>query len=106
MKRLWNWVARFFTAIDYGVLGKSFQEVMWLTLIALFPLIINITIAGIVANDFIEPIKSKILPGEMLSYCLSFLAPSLYLLTRTQGSGYKLPLLHGFSIITLLLYVA
>ncbi|WP_295672703.1 hypothetical protein [uncultured Mucilaginibacter sp.] len=106
MKEIRNKIVVFFTAIDYNILRKSLIEVMWLTVIALFPLIINIAIAGIAANDFIEPIKTKILPGETLSYCLSFLAPSLYLLTRLQGSSYKLPLLHGFSIITLLLYVA
>jgi len=106
MKKIWNGIVRFFTSINRDVLLKSFLEVIWLTLIALFPLIINIIIASIVADNFIDPIKTKILPGEILSYCMSFLAPSLYLLTRTQGSSYKLPLLHGFSIVTLLIYVA
>jgi hypothetical protein len=106
MKKILNGIGSFFTLIDYTILGKSLLEVGWLTLITLFPLIINITIAALAVNDLLEPIRTRILPGEMLSYCLGFLAPSLYLLTKTQGSNYKLPLLHGFSILTLLLYVS
>ncbi len=96
----------FFTSIDYPALGKSFKEVIFLTLIALLPLIINITIASLNLNDIKEALKTKIIPGEILSYCLSFLAPSLYLLTKTQGTGYRLPLVHFFSLTTLLVYIS
>ncbi|HTI61203.1 hypothetical protein [Mucilaginibacter sp.] len=106
MERIWILVKRFFTSINYRILGGSLAEVGWLTLFALLPLIINIIIAGIPANSLTQPIANKIVPGEILSYCLSFLAPSLYLLTRLQGSGYRLPWLHSFSIITLLVYIA
>lgn len=106
MKRFKNKIVGFFSTIDYKVLSKSFHEVIWLTILALLPLLINIIIAGLEINDFIEPLKTKILPGEILSYCMSFLAPSLYLLTKSQGSSYKLPLLHTFSLITLLIYAS
>lgn len=92
--------------IDYKALGKSCIEVISLTLIALLPLIINIIIASIATNNFIEPLKSKIFPGEILSYCLSFLAPSLYLLIKTQGTGYHLPLIHFFSLTTFIVYIS
>ncbi|MDP2386991.1 MAG: hypothetical protein Q8M29_11505 [Bacteroidota bacterium] len=105
MNRFFKSIALFFTLVDYPALWKSCKEVLFLTFIALLPLLINITIASLAANQIIEPLKTKIIPGEMLSYCLSFIAPSLYLLTKTHGSGYKLPLLHVFSIVTLLLYV-
>lgn len=99
-------IKEFFQGIDYSALRKSIYEVIYLTLIALLPLIINIIIASLSSNDIIQPLKSKIIPGEMLSYCMSFLAPSLYLLTKTHGSGYRLPLLHFFSITTLLVYIS
>jgi hypothetical protein len=95
----------FFTQIDWSALIKSLSEVLMLTAIALFPLIINIVIASISSNNIADSLKTKIIPGEILSYCLSFLAPSLYLLIKTNGSGYKLPLINFFSIITLLIYV-
>jgi hypothetical protein len=97
---------RFFTSVDYPILGKSCQEVIWMTLMALFPLIINIIIATIPNGNFTDALLERVIPGEILSYCLSFIAPSLYLLTKIQGTGYKLPLLHTFSIITLLIYVS
>jgi len=106
MRKIWNWIVDSLPSVNYDVLKQSLQEVIWLTIIALLPLLINITIAGIAANGIIEPIRTKIVPGEILSYCLSFLAPSLYLLTKTQGSGYKIPLLHSFSVVTLLIYVS
>lgn len=98
-------IKAFFFNIDYSILGQSFKEVFWMTSIALFPLIINIVIYAFVANNLIEPLQTKVIPGEILSYCLSFIAPSLYLLTKLQGSQYKLPFLHGFSIVTLIIYV-
>lgn len=101
-----NRIKLFFTEVNYPLLGKSLAEVMWLTLFSLLPLIINIIIAWIEFNCLENAFKTKIIPGEILSYCLSFLAPSLYLLTKAQGSSYKLPLLHAFSITTLFLYVS
>jgi hypothetical protein len=106
IKKIAKSIELFFTQIDYTALGKSFKEVLYLTLIALLPLIINIIIASLEANNIISALKTKIIPGEILSYCLSFLAPSLYLLIKTQSSGYRLPLIHFFSIITLITYVA
>jgi hypothetical protein len=91
--------------IDFPSLKKSTQEVLFLTLIAIFPLIINIILACIIDNSIREPIRRSLIPGEILSYCLSFLAPSLYLLIKTHGSGYKLPFIHFFSIITFSVYV-
>jgi len=95
----------FITIIDYTALWKSIKEVLSLTLIALFPLIINIFITSVGANEIKEPLRHVIVPGEMLSYCLSFLAPSLYLLIKTHGSGYRLPFIHFFSFITLGIYI-
>lgn len=95
----------FFKRIDYPTLGKSFQEVLWMTCIALIPLMINITLAALPTKGFIEAFKTKVLPSEILSYCLSFIAPSLYLLTKTNGSSYKLPFLHTFSSVTIIIYL-
>lgn len=106
MKRWIEKVKIFFTSVDYPALSRSFMEVFYLTLIALLPLLINIVIASLAANDIIKPLKTKVIPGEILAYCLSFLAPSLYLLIKTHGLGYKLPLLHFFSIITFIIYVS
>ncbi len=98
-------ITLFFASIDYQALSKSFKEVMFLTAVALLPLILNIIIASVPANSFSEALKTKIVPGEILSYCLSFLAPSLYLLTKIHGSGYRLPFVHFFSISTLIIYI-
>src|ERR1700738_3428409 len=90
----------FFSNIDGPTLGRSMQEVLWLTSLALLPLMINIVIGWFQVNNFGESLQTKIIPGEILSYCLSFIAPSLYLLTKAQGTSYKLPFLHTFSMIT------
>jgi hypothetical protein len=95
----------FATLVDYTALWKSATEVFSLTLIALFPLIINIFITSVGANDIKESSRHIFVPGEMLSYCLSFLAPSLYLLIKTHGSDYRLPFIHFFSFVTLGIYI-
>lgn len=102
--KLINRIKRYFTEIDYPILGKSTLEVLWLTLIAFLPLMINIVIVWINKDSFSEAAKEKILPGEMLAYSLSFIAPSLYLIVKLQGTQYKLPHLHAFSFITTGIY--
>ena len=92
-------------AFDWESFWNSCKEVGYLTLLALLPLIINIGLAAISLKSVSCALTTKIIPGEILSYCLGFLAPSMYLLTKTQGSGYKLPFVHLFSGITLLIYV-
>jgi hypothetical protein len=106
MIKLWKSVKNFFVNIDYPTLWRSCLEVFWLTLIALSPLFANILLTAIPAADFFHAAKEKIVPGEILSYCLSFLAPSLYLLIKTQGTSYKLPILHVFSITVLITYLS
>jgi hypothetical protein len=90
---------------DFDAFMKSIKEVLTLTAIALFPLFIRFIIETISSNSLILSLKLSLVPGEMLAYCLSFLAPSLYLLLKTHGSGYKLPFIHFFSITTFAVYV-
>jgi hypothetical protein len=106
MKNILNAIGSYFYEINYPSLGKSFSEVLWMTFIAFLPLLINILITAIPTQDFLGAFKLKIIPGEILSYCLSFLAPSLYLLTKTHGTNYRLPFIKIFSLLTLLLYVS
>jgi len=98
-------IKRFFTDIEYPVLGKSLLEVIWMTLIAFLPIIISIFDKAIEVESFSDT-YTKIKPGEMLSFALSFIAPALYLMIKTNDSGYKLPALHLFSIITIITYAS
>ena len=62
------YIRSFFTSIDYPLLWKSLKEVIAMTFIAIVPLIINIIIAASSLNDFVEPLKTKIIPGEIKFY--------------------------------------
>lgn len=104
MNKFWNSFKKFFTAINYSALWDNISEVAWLTGFAFIPLIINIIISSLSTHCFLESIKQKIIPGEILSYCLSFLAPSLYLLVKTHGKNYKLPFLKLFSLTAFATY--
>lgn len=90
--------------MDYKQLLKSFNEVIWLSIIAFLPLIINIIIKTIEVNSVSEAFKIKVLPIELLTFCMSFLAPSMYLLIKMDGKNYRLPFLHFFSLCTFILY--
>ncbi|PZR18182.1 MAG: hypothetical protein DI539_16810 [Flavobacterium psychrophilum] len=104
MKNWFYQIKEYFTTINFSALFGHMAEVIWLTFFAFIPLIINITIAWIISKDISDAAKSKIIPGEILSYCLSFIAPSMYLFVKTNGTNYKLPLLKIFSIVTFTLY--
>ncbi|WP_367914822.1 hypothetical protein [Leadbetterella sp. DM7] len=104
MKKVFRSIGAYFTEINYPALGRSSQEVLWMTFIAFIPLILNIIIASLRLNNIPNAFKEKIIPGEILSYCLSFIAPSIYLLVKTQGSGYRLPLVRIFFFSTFFIY--
>lgn len=97
--------SRIINYMDYKQLKKSFNEVTWLTTIAFLPLIINVIIKTIEVNSLYEAFKVKVLPIELLTFCMSFLAPSMYLLIKMDGKNYRLPFLHFFSLSTFLLYI-
>ena len=105
MKELWFKLKNYFKEKKVGLLIEHISEVLWLTGIAFLPLILNIVIAAASLDDFPQAVKQKIIPGEMLSYCLSFVAPSLYLLIKTHGQNYKLPYLKLFTFITYSIYL-
>jgi hypothetical protein len=98
-----DWIINLF---DYERLLTSCQEVIWLTVFAFGPLILNILIISLSTHDFPTAFRSKIIPGEMISYSFSFIAPLLYLIVKTHGEDYKLPLIKTIFIITLFIYVA
>jgi hypothetical protein len=106
MKQFFTTIWSYFAEINFQSLGNSASEVLWMTLIAFLPLLLNITIAALSLDDFSLAFNKKVIPGEILSYCLSFIAPSLYLLIKTHGTNYRLPLLKIFSLLTLLIYVS
>lgn len=73
---------------------KSCGEVTLLSAFTFLPLILNIAIATIPAENKAEAFASKIIPGEILAYCLSFIAPLFILLLKTHGNNYKLPFIN------------
>lgn len=112
MNYIWNFIKNLgesiwkpFATINTKSLGNSCAEVLWMTAIAFCPLVINILIAASSSDDLQQAFIDKIVPGELLSYCMSFLAPSLYLLVKTHGTGYSVPLVKYFSIFTVIIYL-
>ncbi|MBB5647647.1 hypothetical protein [Pedobacter cryoconitis] len=106
MKKVLNNIKTYFLDINFSALGNSFEEVLFMTSLAFVPLAINICIAAIPQNSFISAFQEKLIPGEMLSYCSSFMAPSVYLIVKTHGTNYRLPLVKFFFLLTILVYIA
>lgn len=90
--------------MDYSLLKKSCGEVFWLTAIAFFPLIISIIYQFIKISSFQNALQT-IHPSELIAFCLSFLAPSIFFIKKTHGRGYKLPFLDIFFFTTFFLYI-
>ncbi|WP_288460834.1 hypothetical protein [uncultured Chryseobacterium sp.] len=91
--------------MDKDLIKKSFWEVFWLTIIAFFPLLINVIFQS-VKLDGLKVAAIKIIhPSELLAFCLSFLAPSLAFIKKTHGGSYKLPFLDLFFYSTIFMYI-
>jgi len=97
-----------------GVLKINFKSRFWVSLgnisgllvFMFIPLILNIVIAVIPAGDKIKAIESKIIPGEMLAFCLSLIAPLFLLLLKTHGKSFGIPALRPVFIIAFVLYLS
>lgn len=84
---------------------NSFKKVLLLLAFTFIPLILNIVISAIAVNDFSSTIAEKILPGEMLAYCLGLIAPLFLFLLKTHGDGFKIPALTPIFVVSLIIYI-
>jgi len=82
---------------------SSCSKLLLLLLFMFLPLIINMVVA-IIPTGNITLISGKIIPGEMLAYCLSLIAPLFLLFLKTHGEGFKIPGLRPIFIIAIVLY--
>lgn len=98
-------ITNYFIEINWSALWKSTTEVLWLTLFAFLPLVLNICIYWLSGTSLQKSLETKVIPGEILSYCLSFIAPSIYLLIKIHGTNYRLPMVKVFFFITFLVYI-
>ncbi|MGJ1444729.1 hypothetical protein ACR79S_17340 [Sphingobacterium spiritivorum] len=92
--------------IDWKTLLDSLKEVSYLTILAVLPILINFLIQLIIKANMSDAFKSVIVPSELLTYSLSFLAPTLYLiLAKNHGTGYSLPFIRIISLLGIIIYL-
>lgn len=91
---------------NWKILVESLKEVLYLTILAILPIIINFFIQLIVKSTISEAFGNIVVPSELLTYSLSFMAPTLYLiLVKNHGTGYKLPMIKIVSLLGLIIYL-
>lgn len=83
---------------------ESCVKILFLLVFTFLPLAVNIVIAIIPAENKIFALTDKIVPGEMLAYCLSLIAPLFLFLLDTHGNGFKIPALKPMFIISFIVY--
>ena len=96
-----------------GKLKTSFKGRFWISggeILALLaftflPLILNLIVAVIPAINKSSAVESKIVPGEMLAYCLSLIAPLFLFLLKTHGKSFGAPALKPMFIIAFGVYL-
>jgi hypothetical protein len=100
-KRLLDWI----TICSQNRFWKSCGKLLLLLVFTFLPLFINIVIALIPDGDRIAALTSKVIPGEMIAYCLGLIAPLFLLLLKTHGKNFSIPALSAVFIISLVLYL-
>jgi len=91
--------------VDFTLLRKSVSEVFWLTLFALAPLMLSLSYESI-KTSISAAVALKLTSSEILAYCVSFLAPSIFFIKKTHGKSIKLPFLDFYLFLTVLMYGA
>lgn len=84
---------------------ESTRKIALLTFFTFLPLIINIIIVIIPAENIVDAISTRIVPGEMLAYCLSFIAPLFLFFLETHGKSFRIPVLKSAFIISFIIYL-
>jgi len=87
----------------------AWGKVNLLLFFTFLPLLVNIVVAILIAfiqsGDWIAALSSKIIPGEMLAYCLSLIAPLFLFFLKTNGSAFRIPWIDGTFVIALFTYL-
>ena len=91
--------------MDRNLFWKSFWEVFWLTFIAFLPIVLSLLFQLVKLSDINLAVLKVLHPSEIIAFCLSFLAPSIFFIKKTHGSSYKLPFLDWFYFTTLAMYI-
>lgn len=84
---------------------NSTKEVFWLSFIAFLPLLVSLIYQFLKLGTVNLAISKVIHPSEILAFCLSFLAPSIFFIKKTHGKSYKIPFLDFFFFSTLGMYI-
>lgn len=87
------------------LLWDSTKEVFWLSIIAFLPLILSVIFQFLKLGTFNLALSKVIHPAEILAFCLSFLAPSIFFFKKSHGKGYKIPFLDFFFFSTFGMYL-
>jgi len=104
MVQAWKWCRQKVQAFFEGRFWSS-TEKMFLILVFMFiPLFLNLFVAWVAPNDKTDLISSKIVPGEMLAYCLSLIAPLFFLLLKTHGLSFQIPAIKTVFVTAFVLY--
>lgn len=80
------------------------MEVFYLAGLAFLPLIFSILITAIIHNNFLEGVRIVISPGEIMTFTVSFTAPTIFFFIKSHGESFKLPALKFISFVTVLIY--
>lgn len=83
----------------------SWGEILVLLFFIFLPLLINLIIVLVTATYIQPAIESKIVPGEIVAYCLSLISPLFVFLLKSHGYSYKLFALKPVFIIAMLIYI-
>ena len=87
------------------LLWSSTKEVFWLSFITFLPLLISLVYQLVKLGNFNSALSKVVNPSEILAFCLSFLAPSIFFLKKSHGNSYKIPFLDFFFFSTFGMYL-
>lgn len=83
----------------------STGDILAILIFTFLPLGLNLIVALIPAINKVAAAESKIVPGEMLAYCLSLIAPLFLFLLKTHGKSFGVPAFKPMFIIAFAIYL-
>jgi hypothetical protein len=88
-----------------GRFWSSGSDIVALLVFIFLPLGLNLFVAMIPAIDKSSAVESRIVPGEMLAYCISLIAPLFLFLLKTHGKSFGVPALKPMFIVAFGIYL-
>jgi hypothetical protein len=91
--------------MDFTRWWKNSKEFLAICILTFIPLLLNIVFALTQKDGGTDVLYQKVVPAELLAYCVTFISPLFLLFLKTHGKNFQLPAILLIFLAAFIIYV-